>query len=134
MNNTSLILKAIQARTHAYAPYSKHRVGAALLTKSGKIYLGANVENCVFPLGDCAERVAIYKAVSDGEREFSKIAVVTGNKELSPPCGSCRQVMNEFNPSLEVIVSNPDKKYKIYYLQDLLPFSFGPLSLRKGRD
>lgn len=134
MNNQRLIARAAQARQHAYAPYSKHRVGAALLTKNGKVFSGANVENCIFPLGDCAERVAFYKAISEGARGFVKIAIVTANKELSPPCGSCRQVMQEFSPDMEVIVSNLKNKFKIYHLKDLLPHGFGPESLHKGQD
>ncbi len=127
-----LIKKAIEARKFAYAPYSRHEVGAALLTESGKIYQGANVENCVF-LGECAERVAFYKAVSEGERDFLKLAVVTANEDLSPPCGICRQVFSEFATDLEIIVANLNKKFRIFRLKELFPFSFTPRSLKKGQ-
>lgn len=133
MDNLILIEKAIEARKNAYAPYSKHRVGAVVVTKSGKIFTGCNIENCVF-LGECAERVAIYKALSEGEKNIVKLVVVTGNKELSPPCGVCRQIMREFNPNLEIVVSSPEKKFKIVHLKDLLPESFGPDSLKMGQD
>lgn len=127
-----LIEKAIEARKFAYAPYSRHEVGAALLTESGKIYRGANVENCVF-LGECAERVAFYKAVSEGERNFSRLAVVTANEDLSPPCGICRQVFSELVTDLEIIVANLDKKFQIFQLKELFPFSFTPGALKKGQ-
>src|SRR3989344_2705342 len=102
MTDKELVSKALKARENAYAPYSRHRVGAAVLTKNGTVFIGANVENAVFPLGDCAERVAIYKAVSEGYTEFTSIAVVTGNDEISPPCGSCRQVIREFSSDLKI--------------------------------
>lgn len=97
-----LIETAIQVRQWAYAPYSKYRVGAALLTTSGKIYDGVNIENAVYPLGLCAERVAIFKAVSEGEREFDTMAIATENGGM--PCGACRQVMAEFGLSTRVII------------------------------
>ena len=134
MEIQKLIDLAITARERAYAPYSKHRVGAAVLTRDGKVFTGVNVENCVYPLTDCAERVAICKAVSEGATSLVKIAVVTGNQELSPPCGGCRQVMHEFNPSLEIIVANLRRESHVFNLKDLLPFAFGPHSLSKGQE
>ena len=134
VTNEALIEKAIEARRYAYAPYSKHRVGAALLCRDGRIFCGANVENAAFPLGDCAEKVALVKAVSEGAKDFLKIAIVTGNRELSGPCGGCRQVLCEFSSDLEIIVSNVDKKFKIFSLKDLLPFSCSSVSLKKGQE
>ncbi|MFH1446984.1 MAG: cytidine deaminase [Chloroflexota bacterium] len=123
-----LIQKAQQAQGWAYAPYSKYTVGAALLTKSGRIFDGANVENAVYPLSLCAERVAVFKAVSEGETQFEAIAVVTRNG--GTPCGSCRQVLREFG--LETIVLIADETGKLLQettLMQLLPDSFGPEDL-----
>ncbi len=123
-----LIEAARNARAWAYAPYSNYPVGAALLTASGRIYDGVNVENAAYPDSICAERVAIFKAVSEGERQFSAIAVVTGNG--GTPCGSCRQVMAEFGLETEVIIA--DERGTV--LQDttvaeLLPGAFMPKDL-----
>ena len=135
MTDLQLIQEAIKARAHAHAPYSNHRVGAVIVTKEGRIFSGVNVENCALPLGDCAERVAICKAVSEGFKNFSKLVIVTGNKDISPPCGGCRQIIREFcSENFEIILSNPDKKFKLFKLKDLLPFSFGPDSMHKGQD
>ncbi len=123
-----LIETAIEVRGWAYAPYSKYRVGAALLTSSGKIYDGVNIENAVYPLGLCAERVAIFKAVSEGERDFVAIAIATEN--AGTPCGSCRQVMAEFGLSMRVIIV--DEKGKIHTeatVAELLPGAFTPKDL-----
>lgn len=133
MDNVSLIEKAIEARKNAYAPYSEHRVGAVVVTDKGQLFTGCNVENCVF-LGECAERVAIYKALSEGTKKIVKLVVVTANKELSAPCGVCRQVIREFNPKMEIVVANTDKKFKVLNLEELLPYSFGPESLRHGQE
>lgn len=127
---TSLIEAALEARKKAYVPYSRYPVGAALLTKAGKIYTGANIENAAFPVTICAERTAIFKAVSEGERELQAIAVVTKNG--GTPCGSCRQVMAEFNPDLIIYIAN--EKGEIVQettLKDILPGYFGPKSLVK---
>lgn len=120
---TKLIEIAQQARQWAYAPYSKYAVGAAVLTASGKIYDGVNVENAAYPVTMCAERVAIFKAVSEGEREFQAIAVVTSNG--GSPCGSCRQVMAEFGLETVVIIANRDGKIIAEnQVKDLLPLAF----------
>ena len=121
---TSLIQAAIAARKWAYAPYSNYAVGAALLTVSGKIYDGVNVENAVYPTGTCAERVAVFKAVSEGEREFQAIAVVTSNG--GSPCGACRQVLAEFGLDTLVLIAN-DRGDLIQQVSvaDLLPGAFG---------
>lgn len=123
-----LIQKAQQAQRRAYAPYSHYAVGAALLAKSGRIFDGVNVENAVYPLTLCAERVAVFKAVSEGETQFEAIAVVTRNG--GTPCGSCRQVLREFG--LDTIVLIADETGKLLQettLMQLLPDSFGPEDL-----
>lgn len=123
-----LIQIALQTRRWAYAPYSNYPVGAALLTTSGKIYEGVNVESAAYPTTMCAERVAVFKAVSEGEREFEAIAVVTRNG--GSPCGSCRQVLAEFG--LETLVLIADDRGRILQevrVGDLLPAAFGPKDL-----
>ncbi|HEX9091629.1 MAG TPA: cytidine deaminase [Anaerolineales bacterium] len=125
-----LIDLAIEARELAYAPYSNYRVGAALLTRSGKFYTGVNVENAAYPTGTCAERVAIFKAVSEGEREFVALAVVTGNGGM--PCGACRQVMAEFGLDLKVLIADAEGKLRQEAsLSELLPGAFRPGDLGK---
>ena len=138
MTNAELILEAKKARTHAYAPYSHHSVGAALLTKSGKIYHGCNIENAGFSPTICAERNAFFKAVYDGEREFDRIAVVgglEGTDENAPcaPCGVCRQVMMEFcNPdTFKIILANGPDALLEMTLKELLPLGFGPSNIEK---
>lgn len=130
-----LILEALEARTHAYTPYSKYKVGAALISKSSKIYKGCNIESAAYSVTTCAERTALLKAVSEDEREFSAIAVVGGFEQetdilsdFAPPCGVCRQYLREFcNPKeLKVILAKSIDDYKIFTLEDLLPMSFGP--------
>jgi cytidine deaminase len=119
-----LIARAALAQTYAYAPYSNYRVGAALLTRSGRVYLGANVENAVYSLTMCAERVAIFKAVNEGEREFEAMAVITSNG--GSPCGACRQVLREFAPNLRVYVADANGNFRQTTVSELLPDSFGP--------
>ena len=124
----SLIQQAISARQRAYAPYSKYQVGAALLTSSGKIYQGVNVENAAYPTCMCAERIAVYKAVSEGELQFAAIAVATVNG--GSPCGSCRQVLAEFG--LDTVVLIVDAAGQVMMestVAGLLPGSFGPSDL-----
>lgn len=125
-----LILRAQQARQRAYAPYSNYWVGAALLTRSGDIYTGANIENAAYPTSMCAERVAIYKAVSEGQREFIAIAVVTENG--GSPCGSCRQVLAEFGLGTIVLIADAAGNLLLETtLVDLLPEAFTPTDLNK---
>ena len=125
-----LVKEAQAARQLAYAPYSNYRVGAALLSSSGKIFLGVNVENAAYPTCMCAERVAIYKAVSEGERSFKAIAVVTANG--GTPCGACRQVMAEFSPEMAVLIADGAGKIVMETsLAELLPGAFGPADLGK---
>ena len=126
-----LIEQAGQARQRAYAPYSNYLVGAALLTSRGEVFQGANIENAAYPTSMCAERVAIYKAVSEGQREFTAIAVVTENG--GSPCGSCRQVLAEFG--LETIVLIADTSGRLLQettVAGLLPGAFGPADLGKN--
>jgi len=126
-----LIQRAVQARKWAYAPYSNYTVGAALLTTSGRIYEGVNVENAAYPDSICAERVAIYKAVSEGERKFVAIAVVT--KDGGSPCGSCRQVLAEFGLDTVVLIAN-EKGMLLNEtsVAELLPQAFNSTSLAEG--
>ena len=123
-----LVQSAIEAHKWVYAPYSEYPVGAALLTASGRIYDGVNIENAAYPASMCAERVAVFKAVSQGEREFVAIAVVT--RDSGSPCGTCRQVLSEFG--LDTIVLIGDESGKITLettIEDLLPGAFGPANL-----
>ena len=122
-----LYQQAKKAMENSYSPYSNYKVGAALLTRSGKVYLGCNIENAGYTSSVCGERTAIFKAVSDGERDFVAIAVVTSN--AGAPCGVCRQVMREFAPNLTVIIGNTEGQYETLTLPDLLPHSFGPENL-----
>jgi cytidine deaminase len=123
MSRKSLIDAASSARGRAYAPYSKFSVGAALLTKSGKIFAGCNVENISLGLTICAERAAVAAAVADGEKEFAAIAVVTEFPEPVFPCGACRQVLAEFNPELEVVTATTEGRSETVSLAELLPRS-----------
>ena len=126
----TLVQHATQARERAYAPYSHYRVGAALLTADGILFTGSNVENAVYPLGLCAERVAIFKAVSEGYRDFVALAVVTENG--GSPCGSCRQVMHEFAPDMPVYIADTAGNIRQTSVPELLPDSFGAGDLPKG--
>ena len=137
MTNAELILEAKNARERAYAPYSKYMVGAALLTKSGKIYHGCNIENAAYGPTNCAERTAFFKAIYDGEREFEKIAIVGGMQGMEAddtcaPCGVCRQVMMEFcNPkSFKIVLANGKDKEMELTLEELFPNGFGPENLK----
>ncbi len=130
MNNTELITLALEAREKSYSPYSGFSVGAALLCKNGKVFTGCNIENSGYSATNCAERTAFFKAVSEGETEFEKIAVVGGNSDSAPesycsPCGICRQVMREFcEPDFEIIIAKSESDYKVMTLEELLPMSF----------
>ena len=122
-----LVALAARARHAAYAPYSKYTVGAALLGKSGKVYTGCNVENAAYSLTICAERTAIVKAVSEGEREFEAIAVVTANG--GTPCGACRQVLAEFGLDMRVLIATPKRLIRKETVSSLLPGAFGAQNL-----
>ena len=136
LDHSELIRSALFARENSYCPYSGYAVGAALLCKNGDVYTGCNIENAAFTPGNCAERTAIFKAVSSGERSFEKIAIVGGKKGENPdsfafPCGVCRQVMAEFvNPKeFKIIVATSPLDFREYTLGELLPESFGPENL-----
>ena len=137
INEKYLIEQAIEARSHAYTPYSHFQVGAALLTKQGKVYKGCNIENAAYTPSNCAERTAIFKAVSEGEREFAAIAIVgsmEGESNTLPtgPYGVCRQVMAEFcSLDMPVIIAKSPADYITMTLGELLPLSFGPANLHK---
>ena len=127
-SDQQLIDAAIVASQHAYMPYSNYRVGAALLTVSGAVYGGCNIESVSFTPTVCAERTALFKAVSEGEREFSAIAVVT--RDAGSPCGVCRQMMYEFAPDLRVILADLEgNAHLVTTLRELLPHGFGPAHL-----
>ena len=134
MGDIELMKLAEEARLKAYAPYSDFLVGAALLTKDGKVYTGFNIENASFGATNCAERTAFFKAISEGDRDFCAIAVVGGKRQDPPsfcaPCGICRQVMAEFcGGSFRVLLGN-SQKVESFTLSDLLPLSFGEDDLR----
>jgi cytidine deaminase len=129
MNDEELIAAAASARAHAYAPYSRYHVGAALVTKAGKVFTATNVENASYGLTICAERVAFTYAVSQGEREFRAIAVVTESAPPAFPCGACRQVLSELAPDLEVLCANLGGDVERTTMRALLPSSFSRESL-----
>lgn len=130
-----LIDTAIEQLKFSYTLYSNFKVGAALLTKSGKIYTGCNIENASYTPTNCAERTAFFKAVSEGVRDFQAICIVGGKDgkltEYTAPCGVCRQVMMEFcNPkTFQIILAVDKERYEIYTLEELMPLGFGPLNL-----
>jgi len=121
--------RAASAMARAYAPYSKFRVGAALLTSDGSVVEGCNVENASFPAGSCAERVAVGAAITRGLREFVALAVVTESTEPTPPCGVCRQVLMEFAPELPVLSATLGGAEARWSVSELLPHAFTPTSL-----
>lgn len=138
IDKINLINQALEAREMSYSPYSGFAVGAALLGKSGKVYQGCNIENAAYTPSNCGERTAFFKAVSEGEKEFTAISVVGGPKEKLPealawPCGVCRQVMMEFcDPeTFVVIVAKNSDEYEEYLLKDILPKGFSPKDLAK---
>jgi cytidine deaminase len=124
INKDELLAAARAARENAVAPFSKFRVGAALRAKSGKTYTGCNVENASYGLTICAERVAIFKALSEGERGFDAIAVVTDAERLTPPCGACRQIIWEFCGDAEIILGNLKGKLEVHHMSALFPLPF----------
>lgn len=130
MQDSELVALATAARERAYTPYSHYAVGAALLTSSGRVYTGCNVENASYGLTICAERTAAVKAVSEGDRQFVAIAVVTENG--GTPCGACRQVLAEFGLQMRVLVADKDGHYRAYLLSELLPDSFDSSKLPAG--
>ena len=129
MEAEKLIKMAIEAREKAYVPYSGFKVGAALLTKEGKVFTGCNIESASYSPTICAERTAIAKAVSEGYRDIDTIAIVGSLEKLSYPCGVCRQMMREFGEDIKIIVAKSAEEYKEYTIRELLPESFGPEDL-----
>jgi len=130
MDISQLIKKALEAKERAYVPYSNFRVGAAILTEDGEIFTGCNIEISSYSPTLCAERTAIFKAVSEGHRKIKAIAVV-GDTNYTYPCGVCRQVIREFGKDATIIIANSEDDYRLYKLEDLLPHSFGPEDLQK---
>ena len=138
MTDRDLVAEAIEARKKSYSPYSGYMGGAALLTEDGKVYRGCNIENAAYSPTNCAERTAFFKAVSEGEKNFSAIAVIGGHKDARPeefgyfyPCGVCRQVMMEFckPDDFRIITARSENDFKVQKLKDLLPDGFGPSDL-----
>ncbi len=130
MDYGELLKEAIEARKNAYIPYSKFPVGAALLTKAGRVYRGCNIECASYGGTNCAERTAIFKAVSEGEREFEAIAVAGDLSTYTFPCGICRQVIVEYGKDIKIIVGKSEEDYKVYTIDELLPHSFSPEDLK----
>lgn len=124
LNYSFLIQKAIEAKRHAFAPFSDFRVGAALVAENQKIYTGCNIECSSYSLTICAERVALFKALSEGERRFETLAIVTDSLELCPPCGACRQVLWDFAQNITIVLANEKKDFTTMKLSELLPNAF----------
>ena len=129
MNPEELIARAMEARENACAGYSHYKVGAALLASNGKVYKGCNIENSTYGLTVCAERVALWKALSEGERTFTQIAVVTSSEPPASPCGACRQLLWEYCGDIEVILANLQGFRKILWLSEIFPRPFDQSSL-----
>lgn len=119
-----LVAKAKEAREHAYAPYSHFRVGAALLTRSGRIYTGCNVENAAYGASNCAERTAVFKAISEGYSNFSAMTVISDAEGYIFPCGICRQVIWEFSHDMDIFVCTADGRWQRHNIKELLPHGF----------
>ncbi|MBR1875865.1 MAG: cytidine deaminase [Lachnospiraceae bacterium] len=136
MDDRELLREAEKARESSYAPYSNYHVGAALLSASGKVYRGCNIENAAYTPSNCAERTAVFKAVSEGERDFKAIAVIGGydgeDTGCAYPCGVCRQVLYEFADAgnFRVITGRGEDDYSVHTLKELLPFGFGSKNLK----
>lgn len=129
MTYEKLVEKAYEALENAYAPYSNFKVGAALLTEDGKVFTGCNVECASFGGTNCAERTAVFKAVSEGYKKYTAIAVVGTSHEHTYPCGICRQVLNEFAPDIDIILDNHGEAL-VVNLKEMLPYGFGPSDLK----
>ncbi|RAK22430.1 cytidine deaminase [Anoxybacillus vitaminiphilus] len=132
LNMNHLIEEAKKAREYAYVPYSKFKVGAALLTKEGKVYRGCNIENAAYSMCNCAERTALFKAYSEGDTEFTALAVVADSPRPVPPCGACRQVISELcSPDMKVILTNLKGDIKELTVKELLPGAFSAEDLHE---
>ena len=130
MTDQQLILYAVEARENSYSPYSNFKVGAALLAKDGRVFTGCNVENASYGATNCAERTAIFKAVSEGYREFDAIAIVASSGDYASPCGICRQVLFEFLPDGKVILDSDEKGMVTYSVRELLPCGFSSKDIK----
>ena len=124
MTNEDLIKCAYEAKEFSYSPYSKFKVGAALLTSNGKVFRGCNIENSSYGATNCAERTAIFKAISEGYRDFEKIAIVSSSGDFTMPCGICLQVMSEFMLDKDIVLSNKSGEIKVMKVIEFLPHSF----------
>lgn len=132
MNYSELLLIANKVKLNSYSPYSKFRVGAVLVTDEGTLYSGVNVENASYGLTNCAERTAIFSAITSGERKFKSIVLASDAEDFITPCGACRQVLMELGgKDLEIVMSNRDKEIRILKLEELLPLSFNKENLDK---
>ncbi|MEO8398616.1 MAG: cytidine deaminase [Ignavibacteriaceae bacterium] len=129
MDNKKLAEKAIEAKSKALPTYSNFRVGAALLTEAGKVYSAGNIETSSYSLTLCAERTAIFKAISEGERKFKAIAIASDDKNFCPPCGACRQVMYDLCGDINVVMINKKKELKTLRVSELFPLPFGDQNL-----
>lgn len=133
MDIKKLIKLAMEAREYSYSPYSDFKVGSAVLTDSGQIYTGCNIESASYSPTICAERVAISKAISEGNRDI-RLVVIVGSSDLTFPCGVCRQFIREFGKDIDIVVANSEEDYKIFKLEELFPNSFGPDDLKEMED
>jgi len=133
MNSKTTLQLLKDTRSSAIAPYSNFKVGAVLVTQKGIQYTGHNIESSSYGLTICAERVALFKALSEGEREFMNISILSDAQDFCPPCGACRQVLMDFAPKIEVILLNDKGQKRIYSLADLLPEAFTPERLMRSR-
>jgi cytidine deaminase len=131
MDYKTLAHKAVEAKSNAHPPYSNFHVGAALLTQADKLFLGNNIENSTFGLSICAERTAIFKAMSEGERKFKAIAIASDSPDYITPCGSCRQIIFDHCGEIDIICTNSKEEYKVFKTSELLPFAFGDEDLNK---
>jgi cytidine deaminase len=120
----ALVAAALEVRKNAHAPFSKFKVGAALEDDTGRVHTGCNVENATYGLTLCAERVAVFKAISEGARKFQRIAVAADTDVLTPPCGACRQILWEFCGDIDIVLANPRGKTETHHLSDLFPRPF----------
>ena len=131
MDYKKLANKAVEAKANAHPPYSHFHVGAALLTEDEKVILGCNVENSTYSLTICAERTAIFKAISEGERKFKAIAIASDSPDYITPCGACRQIIFDHCGEIDIICTNGREEYKVFKTSELLPFAFGDKDLKK---
>lgn len=133
MDHKTLVSRARAAKRYSHSPYSRFRVGAAVLTASGKIYTGCNIENSSYGLTVCAERTALFKAVSEGETSFTAIAIASDETAATPPCGACRQVIMDLAGDIDVILTTKNGSYTTLKTTELLPYPFGGKNLKNVR-